>query len=52
MAEFSELRNALRNWVSEAISSLSADTNARDRTTDLGHWQRDSDGVSVTLNEP
>jgi hypothetical protein len=45
MTEFSQLKSALRNWVNEAISRLSADTNAPDRTTDLGHWQRDSDGV-------
>ncbi len=45
MAEFPELKSALQEWVNDAISSLSADTGASYRTTDLPHWQRDSDGV-------
>ena len=45
MAEFPEPKNELRNWVNQAIGRLRAVGNPRDYTTDLGHWQRDSDGV-------
>ena len=44
-ARFPELKNALREWLDEAVGLLSADEAARDLTTSLGHWRRDSDGT-------
>jgi len=52
MAEFPELKNALRAWVNDAIDRLSHDSAAQDYTTDLGHWQRDSDGVFRFADRP
>jgi hypothetical protein len=45
MPEFPVLRDALRIWADDAIDQLSHDDTARDQTTDLDHWQRDSDGI-------
>jgi hypothetical protein len=45
MADFPQLKNALLNWVNEAISRLATDSNARYRTTDLSHWQCDPDRI-------
>src|SRR5262249_16242951 len=45
MAAFPELKRSLFAWVKHAIEQLSQQDNARDYATDLGHWQRDSDGV-------
>jgi len=52
MAEFPELKDALRAWVNDAIDRLSNDNAAQDYTTDLGHWQRDSDGVFRFAERP
>ena len=45
MAQFPELKRALHKWINDATTHLSADASARDQTTGLGHWQRDSDGI-------
>ena len=45
MLEFPELKQMLFAWANEAITLLSRNPSARDYSTDLGHWRRDSDGV-------
>ena len=52
MAEFPELKDALRAWINDAINRLSHDNAAQDYTTYLGHWQRDSDGVVRFAERP
>jgi hypothetical protein len=44
MAEFNELKRALRRWVHEAVAHLTSGPEP-DTTQDLRRWQRDSDGV-------
>ena len=45
VAEFPELKDALRTWANEALDQLSRNSGARYYTTDNGRWQRDSVGV-------